>query len=610
MTTLYQSLVRYATDRDLLERPYYAELRFPWQIELNADGSLISTELTPLPGEPDAKGRPSKVPGQVKSVPSMKRTSGIAAILGADGLDYVLGWYDSDPDDPAAEAKRRADSAKRHAAWSELVREWAASPAGSTDPVATAVIRFLDEGVTQIVPPEKWAAKDRVLIRVAGRLVTDSDSAARFWAEHVAGKKGSELHGHCVICGTYSALVSTLPQSVKGTLIPGGHTSGVAPISINEAVYGYDLRRGLDHVPVCSTCAQAIPVALEHLLSSAEHTHRTPVSATTWWIEGSTTWDPMSALTPSFDSDVRDFLARVSSGKGTERGIHVDQFHALTLEANGPRLVVRDWTHVPVVKLLENILSWFRDTRVVPLRPEGREYQTLARLAQVTGRHDRKSNSFSFLSDKAGRHPHAITETLRTVALRGRTLPRDVATHLLQRIIADGHVDDARAALLRLFLNRSTTKDAVMPGLDATNLDPSYLLGRLMAVYEAMQYAAATTGGGSSGPNATFADKFLAGAITSPVLVLTSGGKQAIAWRAKLRRNNKGWFFDQAIDAITSLLDQADPPPVRATIEQQASFLLGYHHQRAHDNHARTEVSKARAISEARGPASPDSQTD
>lgn len=607
MTTLYQALVRYAKDRELLARPYYAELRFPWQIELNADGSLASAELTPLPGEPDAKGRPSKVPGRVVSVPSMKRTSGIAAILGADGLDYVLGWYDPAPEDPAAEAKRQADSSKRHAAWADLVRQWAGSPAGSTDPAAAALVRFLNEGVTQIVPPEKWTAKDRVLIQVAGRQATDSEAAAHFWAQHVAGKKGSDLRGHCVVCGAYSSLVSTLPQSVKGTLIPGGHTSGVTPISINEPVYGYDLRKGLDHVPVCTSCAQAIPVALERLLSSTANTHRTPVAATTWWIEGATQFDPMATLTPSTDSDVKDFIARVAAGTGTERAIDVDEFHALVLEANGPRLVVRDWTHVPVVTLQNNILSWFRDTRVMPFWPDGREYQPLVRLAQVTGRYDRKSNSYAFVTDKAGRHPHAITEILRAVALRGLPLARDVATHLIQRIIADGHVDDARAALLRLFLIRSTTKDAAMPGLDPTNQDPSYLLGRLMAVYEAMQYAASRTGGASAGPNATFADKFLAGAITSPILVLTSGGKQALAWRSKLRRN-KAWTYDSDVDAITDLLSQSDPPPTRASVEQQASFLLGYHHQRSHQNHARSDAKAAKA--KTAGTASADHETD
>lgn len=593
MTTLYQALVRYANDRILLARPYYADLRFLWQLELTGDGSLANTNLIPLDAGVDKVSGPNKTPGRLASAPSMKRTSGISAILGADGIDYVLGWYDA-TDDPVTREKSRRDSVARHAAWGDLMRKWASSPLAAGDPVPAAVVRFLDEGVADVQPPEKWTAKDRVLIRVDGALVTDSASASAFWTQHVEGKKGSDRRGYCLVCSHYSPLVSTLPQSVKGTLIPDGHTSGVAPISINEAVYGFDLRKGLDHVPVCVACAQAIPVALEHLLADSSRTHRTPRSATTWWIEGGGGSDLLSMLSPPSDNDVKQLIARVAEGRGTHRALPVQHFHALTLEANGPRMVVRDWTHLPLIELQTNILNWFNDTKIAPLWPGGREYLPLGLLALSTGRRDHKSKQYLPLSDKAGRHPYAITETLRAVALRGLPLPRDVAAHVVLRVTADGHMDDPRAALLRLFFTRSNAKGTVMPGLDPTNQDPSYLLGRLMAVYEAMQYAAATVSGGEA-PNASFADKFMAGAITSPVLVLTSGGKQSLAWRGKLRRANKGYFHDQAVDAITSLLAQASAAPKRASIEEQASFLLGYHHQRGHDNHARQAAAAARA---------------
>lgn len=592
MATLYQALVTYATERNLLARPYYADLRVAWQLDLHGDGSLANPELTPLGPDLDKNGQPSKIPGLTLSVPSMKRTSGVRAILGADGLDYVLGWFDHSPDDPAADEKARSDSLDRHAAWTTLTRTWATHPLAADDRVPGAVVRFLEEGVERVQRPEKWAAKDRVVVRVDGKRVTESPSASDFWAQHVESSKASDRRGPCLVCGRHSSLVATLPQSVKGTLIPDGHTSGVAPISINEAVYGFDLRKGLGHVPVCISCAQAIPVALEHLLTGESRSHRTPRSASTWWIEGGDEFDPTRMLTPPSDHDVKKFIDRVAGGRGTEHALHLEEFHALTLEANGPRMVVRDWTHLPIATLQDNILQWFADTRVVPTWPSGREYQSLGLLAMATGRHDSKLNQYRYLSDRAGRHPHAITETLRSVALRSVPLPRTVLAHLLQRVLADGHMDDPRAALLRLFFARSNMKGSFMPGLDPTNQDPSYLLGRLMAVYEGMQYSAATINSKDGAPNATFADKFMAGAITSPLLVLTSGGKQALAWRAKLRRANKGYFYDKTIDAITDLLTQSEPPPTRATIEEQGSFLLGYHHQRAHDRH-RAEKNKA-----------------
>ncbi len=591
MTTPYQSLVRLARQRRLLQKPYYSAMFFRWELVLEADGSLTSHELREQPRELDSRGVERKDPGKTLLAPSMKRTSGIAPIV-SDRLDYVLGWHQPMPDDPDGEAKARQDSSRRHSAWEALIRSWAAHPSAVDDPVPAALVKFIDDGVDRIQKPEKWTSTDLVMIRVGSRDVTDAESISGFWRQHVEGKKSTKRIGVCLVCGEPGNLVATLPQSVKGTLIPGGHTSGVAPISINEAVYGYDLRDGLGHVPVCVDCAQAIPVALEFLLSDSDHVRRTPQSATVWWLDGEAP-NPMELLDAATDKQIADFIDRVDLGRGTRQQVAVDEFHSLVLEANGPRLVVRDWTHLPISEILSNVIEWFNDTHVpIPLWPNGRSYHPDWVLAQSCGRYDSATGRYLRLSDKGGRHPHGITETLRTVALRRAPLPRSVAAHILQRVSADSRVDDARVALLRLFLNRTTTtKEPDM--LDESYRDSAYLLGRLMAVYEAMQRAAATAGGGDA-PNATFADKYLAGAISSPRLVLTVGGRQAQAWRNKLQRHQRSFFFERQVDSITELL--SDPGPERATLEEQARFLLGYHHQRASDSRARIEASaKAKA---------------
>ena len=253
------------------------------------------------------------------------------------------------------------------------------------------------------------------------------------------------------------------------------------------------------------------------------------------------------------------------------------------------------------------VRGWTRGTTVGPkVGPTNR----LWLLANATGRYDADTSRYLRPSDKGGRHPHAIVETLQNAALQRGPLPREVASHVVQRVAADGRVDDPRVALLRLYLTRSpSTKGTPMPGLDPHNTQPAYLLGRLMSVYEDTQYAAATADGGDA-PNATFVDKYLAGAITSPRLVLTAGGRQAPAWLSKLRRNKRDWFHQRDIDAIIAQLDPSDPGPTRATLDQQALFLLGYHHQRAHSNAARTASAAARAIAKVQSddsaPAIPD----
>ncbi len=605
MTTLFEALVKYARDRELIEKPYHAPARFLWQIDLCEDGSLASRELTPLSTTREVRGKIKEERGRVVTVPRMTRTSGVSPMLGADDIAYVLGWVHEAPD-PGDTAASRAhekavrDARQRHEAWSTLTRHWAASPAAAHDPIPQALLKFLDSGADQVLRPSEWNSKDGVIIHVGLVPASTANSAAPFWTQYVEGTKGSSRVRPCLVCGMDGPVVDTFAQPVKGGLIPSGQSSGVAPVSVNEAVYGYGLRRGLEQVPICVHCAQAIPTSLNHLLSDSTRAYRSSDAATTWWVDGASDFNALDELSPAQDSEVAALIQRVHSGSGTRQALDLEQFYAVTLEANAARMVVRDWTHLPLITIQENVLAWFADGRVEPLWPRDRAYQPLWLLAAATGRYDADTSRYLRPSDKGGRHPHAIVETLQNAALQRCPLPREVASHVVQRVAADGRVDDPRVALLRLYLTRSpSSKGTPMPGLDPNNTQPAYLLGRLMSVYEATQYAAATADGGEA-PNATFVDKYLAGAITSPRLVLTAGGRQASAWLSKLRRNRRDWFHQRDIDAIIAQLDPSDPGPTRATLDQQALFLLGYHHQRAHSNAARTASAVATATATSR----------
>lgn len=605
MKTLFKALVKYADDQGLLEKPYHAPVRFMWQLDLNPDGSLASRELTPLSTPREVRGKLKEERGRVVTVPRMTRTSGVSPMLGSDDIAYVLGWVPEAPDPGDTAAGRAHEKAvrgarERHEAWTALTRRWAASPAAAHDPIPHALVKFLESGVDEVLQPAEWSSKDGVIIHVGMVPAPLASSAAPFWIQHVEGTKGSGRVGLCLICGMDGPVVDSFPQPVKGPLIPNGQTSGVAPVSVNEDVYGYGLRRGLEQVPICVNCAQAIPNSLNHLLSDTTRAHRSPDAATTWWVDGASNFNALDALSPTQDSAVADLIQRVHSGRGTRHALDLDQFYAVTLEANGPRMIVHEWTQMPLITLQENILAWFAHVRLQPLWPQGRAYQPLWLLANATGRHDPETNRYMTPSDKGGRHPHAILETLQTAALQRRPLPRHIASHVVSRVAADGHVDDPRVALLRLYLTRSQSlKGTPMPGLDPDNTQPAYLLGRLMSVYEDTQYAAATVDGGDP-PNATFVDKYLAGAITSPRLVLTAGGRQAPAWLSKLRRSGRDWFHRRDMDEIIAELSPADPGPTRATLDEQALFLLGYHHQRAHSNAARATAA-ANSVAKAQG---------
>jgi CRISPR-associated protein Csd1 len=114
--------------------------------------------------------------------------------------------------------------------------------------------------------------------------------------------------------------------------------------------------------------------------------------------------------------------------------------------------------------------------------------------------------------------------------------------------------------------------------LDPENRNKGYLLGRLFAVYEQIQYAAL-----GRHVNATVKDKFYGSASTQPrkvFPVLSSGsaphlskvGKQSPGYRITLERR---------VGEIMDLMSPGDDPfPPHLSSEEQALFALGYYHQR------------------------------
>ena len=590
MTTLYQSLVAVAGKVEGA-KPYHSQVKLLWQLDISSQGVEISPTLTPLTHEKVTRGKTITQDGAFFELPRITRSSGDSPMLASDDVAYVLGWSD--------ETVSAAKAAARHDLFVDLTRQWLNSAAAVDDPVPQALLEFLTSGGPErVVKPGKWTAKDGVLVTVDGRPAHSAASVAGFWTDYAAGRKASGGEGLCLVCGRVGVLVETLPQTVKGAFAPGGQSSGVAPISINKAPFGFQLQMGLGQVPICSACALAIPTALNALLGDRDRVHHTDESRTTWWVDGESDFDPMSAIeVPPSAADIATLLRGLDSGTDLTERVDVEEFHSLTVSGNVARLVIRQWYHLPLDTLKANIGRWFRDIESVPLHEAGRRILPLWRLAASTGRYDEVRQQYLSPGTAGGRHPHRIADTLREAALRATPVPSAVLAHVVQRIIADRRVDDPRSALLRLILVRSRThQEAVMPGLDPYNTSTPYVLGRLFAVYEALQRQAARANGGSE-PNSTFADKLFAGAVTSPTLVLSSGARQSAAWLGKLRRSGRDVYFRREIDEIVDLLAPGTLGPLRASLEEQAQFVLGYHHQRVFTNRRIAEA-KAKASAE------------
>ena len=116
--------------------------------------------------------------------------------------------------------------------------------------------------------------------------------------------------------------------------------------------------------------------------------------------------------------------------------------------------------------------------------------------------------------------------------------------------------------------------------LDPEQKHKAYLCGRLLAVYEGLQYAA------SGEVNQTIADRYFTLASTFPAQAFPKledlGGKHL----RKLRRDNRGAMIriGQEIDQLQLEIEKASGYkfPQSLDLDGQGRFALGYHHQRAH----------------------------
>ena len=111
--------------------------------------------------------------------------------------------------------------------------------------------------------------------------------------------------------------------------------------------------------------------------------------------------------------------------------------------------------------------------------------------------------------------------------------------------------------------------------IDDATTDIPYRLGRLFAVYEAIQFYAL-----GRVPAADIRDRYFTAACTRPALTFASLAKLSTKHFRRLRQNRPGLavHFNRVVGELLS----AVPPTIPGlfTAEQQARFYVGYYHER------------------------------
>ncbi|MGA9624826.1 MAG: type I-C CRISPR-associated protein Cas8c/Csd1 [Bryobacteraceae bacterium] len=548
---LIQALAEYADTRlqDQLNDLAFETKPVPYFLEIGRDGTFLNlVERT----EQVQRGKKTVKQPQTLLAPKspVLRNTGEHPLLACDDMKYVLG------------------DEKKHIAFVDLLKEAAAA---TSDPALQSCVAFYErpdqvDAARKALADRKTQAGAVIALSTGGPAVA-RDAVRRYWREHyqkanaARNEKGGE--GMCLISGEIGPIAPT-HEKIKGLASLGGQPAGVSLMSFDkEAFRSYGWEQNANS-PVCPKHAAAYVLALNHLLKrdNASRIDHCGVGFL-FWTKKPVEKTPISILEEADPEQVRQLLLL------DEGSLHLDpnEFYLLGVSGNGGRLLVRFWIHENLERVRENVAGWFKGLRISSPFTGGiadppKLWQLLASIARDEPPPDR-----------------AIQLIRR--AILGQPLGRTILAGALGRLrLASGadKLSPVRAGLIRLCVNDQNGEPKMTEELDPNLNHAAYLCGRLLALYDGLQYQA------QGEVNASVSDRYYSLASTYPTLAFPKLTDLGLKHLRKLRRDKPGAAVNiekeiQEIHTRLAALGAKFPPPL--SLEEQGRFAIGYHHQRA-----------------------------
>ncbi|HAL40699.1 MAG TPA: type I-C CRISPR-associated protein Cas8c/Csd1 [Polaromonas sp.] len=540
----------------------------PFLLEITTEGELIQLLDTRTLNE-----KKKKVAQIFRMPQGVKKTSGVAANLLWDTLEYVLGV------DTKGKPERVAEQHAHFVARVDALPQSAHDDAG-----IQAILKFFAcFNLPQLEAQPAWAQALESNAVMSFRLHGDVDLVCQRPAVvkavlNVATDDDARL-AMCLVTGD-DAPIQRLHTSIKG--VWGAQSSGANIVSFNARAfesYGKTERQG-ENAPVSQAAAFAYTTALNHLLRK-DSGQRIQVgdASTVFWAEKEsefeTTIPDIFGEPPKDDPDqgaraVQALLFAVQTGKlGGPDG--VNRFHVLGLAPNAARISIRFYHCLPLHELGERILQHFKDLEIVR-GPHDPQYPSLFRLLAAVA-----------VQNKADNIPPNLGGAIVDAVFAGPDVPYPSLwlNAAVGRCRAEQNVNYLRAAAIKACLNRQIRRSSVTPTnqppekeflsmLDLTNPSPAYRMGRLFAALEKIQEEA------SPGLNATIRDRYYGAASSTPVAVFTTLLRLKNSHLKKLPVG-RGMWFEKLLGEILGTVSDF---PRHLPLPDQGRFALGYYHQR------------------------------
>ncbi|WP_386694828.1 type I-C CRISPR-associated protein Cas8c/Csd1 [Lonepinella sp. MS14435] len=569
LTSLARYYRRLAAETDITGNPKvppygFSEEKIGWILVLDADGKLVDVvpHLTA-----DKKPQP-----KLMSVPRPEKKSvNISPNFLWGNTQYVLGVTKKEAKDNSRTTQCFESFKQYHL---DLLQQ-------ETDEGLQALYRFLrqwqPENFTDSpCSPEMLDANVVFKLDGSSGYIHQREAAQTLWAGCLKNDEAEQ--GVCLISGE-EAPIARLHPSIKGIL--GGQSSGGSIISFNKESFASFGKEQGANAPVSEAAAFAYTTALNYLLRR-ENGHCLSIgdTSTVFWAEASDVQQAAAAedffadtLTPPDDEQeaqkILDILEQIAKGRPLREiapKLSDDtKFYILGLAPNAARISIRFWLDTTFGQLAVNLAQHWQDLALEP-----RAWKTppsLWRLLLQT----------AVLGKSENISPVLAGEMTRAV-IGGTPYPLSLLAQLIARIRADGDANGLRVAMIKAVLQRRFRKgfihEEVAMSLDSESRNQAYLLGRLFAVLERIQYQALGE------LNAGISDRYYGSASAVPFSVfprLLSGVKHHLS---RLRKDKGGMAvnLDKDLGAIIELLPETFPRHLN--IEEQGRFAIGYYHQK------------------------------
>lgn len=489
-------------------------------------------------------------------------------LLAADDIKYVLGvgnW--------TAE-KDKNNSRDRHEAFVSLIGKAAEETGDVGLKAAAAFYARPDQVEAARVALSEAKAGALVALALATEPIVKRPALRTYWSSHYRAAKGGRVaeggDGECLISGRIGPVART-HDKIKGLAGLGGQPAGVSLMSFDKDAfcsYGWDQNA---NSPVAPDRAMAYVLALNDLLQPGSK-HRRDIAGVgfIFWTKRPTDFDPMATVDQPDPEQIQRLLSL-----NLEAEPDPNMFYMAGVSGNGGRMLIRYWVAETLAIVRSNVRTWFEELRVADCFQKW-EPPKLWRLSRAI--------------DREGKPPADRIITLVRRAIQGPLQPvgyRVLAAALARLRVVPGkeRLDSARAGLIKLCLNdqiriRNRGERPMSENLDPAQKHEAYLCGRLLAIYESLQFTA------SGGVNQTVADRYFTLASTYPGLAFPKLEDLGNKHLRKLRRDNRGAMvrIEKEIDELHLEIEQASGFrfPAALDLDGQGRFALGYHHQRAH----------------------------